>query len=162
MLIHPNSTHLPNPLYLPSALTITPQEENNDISYVVCHSVSHSILLCPYFFTCKCSLQWLIGLLSPRLQPYWIFTWTPLRYSVVALCHDGEPAALDLYQHVKVSSPALLSVAYPVPLLARGLRFNKWHLSFWLSRPSACSKSYSIRSLYLLLVSSAFFPFPPS
>ena len=66
---------------------------------VVCHSVSHSISLCPHIFTCKCSLQWVIGLVWGLwlLLHYqsWILTKSPLGYPAVALCHE-DPAALDL------------------------------------------------------------------
>jgi hypothetical protein len=64
-----------------------------------CSSVFHTIPLCPHFFTCKCSLQGVIGLVCGLWlllhHQYWFLTRTPLRYSVVALCH-GDLAALDL------------------------------------------------------------------
>jgi hypothetical protein len=64
-----------------------------------CHGVSHSTPFSPNSFTCKCSLQWVIGLLLGPwlllLYQYWHLTETPLRYPVVAPCH-GNPAALDL------------------------------------------------------------------
>jgi hypothetical protein len=52
----------------------------------VCHSVSHGIFLCPHIFSCKCSLQWVIGLvqgiwLLPHHQ-YWIIAGTLPCYPV--------------------------------------------------------------------------------
>jgi hypothetical protein len=65
----------------------------------MCHSVSHSTPFCAHIFTCKCSLQGIIGLVQGlRLLlrcRHWILTGTPLGCLVIALCH-GDPAALDL------------------------------------------------------------------
>ena len=53
----------------------------------------------PYIFTCKCSLQWVIGLFWDLWllfhYLYWNFTRTPLGYPIVALCHRN-PLALNL------------------------------------------------------------------
>jgi hypothetical protein len=63
-------------------------------------TVSHSVSLYPLIFTCKCSLQWVIGLVGDLWllwhHQYWILMGTPPGYPVVALCH-GDPAALDQY-----------------------------------------------------------------
>lgn len=56
---------------------------------IVYHSVSHSIPFCPCFFSYKCSLQWLFGLVWGLwlllYYQYWILTKTPL----------GDPVAID-------------------------------------------------------------------
>jgi hypothetical protein len=66
------------------------------VKALVCHSVSHSIFLCPHIVTCKYSLQWVTGLVQGLWllwhHQYWIFTGTPPRY-LVFLCH-GDSAAL--------------------------------------------------------------------
>ena len=71
------------------------EKENLVVEAVVCHSESHSILFCPHFFACKCSLQWVISLVQGLWlllhYQYQILTRTPL----FALCH-GDPAALNL------------------------------------------------------------------
>ena len=62
------------------------------------HSVSHL-----HFFTCKHSLQCVIGLVGLWLllhYQYWVLTGTFLDYPVVALCH-GDPSTLNLHgQHL--------------------------------------------------------------
>jgi hypothetical protein len=64
---------------------------------VECHSVSHSVFLCPHIFTCKYSLQWVFGLVWDLCllwqHRYWILIGSPPSYPVVAPCH-GDPAAL--------------------------------------------------------------------
>lgn len=64
---------------------------------VGCHSVFHSIFLCPHIFTYKCLLQmshWsglksLTSVTSSILDPHWD-SWL----SVVSPCH-GDPEALE-------------------------------------------------------------------
>ena len=100
-ILRPNLTHPPDPLYLPSALgTIQQNKINNKtllvVDTVMYHSLSHSVPLCPPSFTCKRSLQWVIGLFhGPRLllhYQHWILTRTLLGYPVVAPCHgDLQP-----------------------------------------------------------------------
>ena len=62
----------PNVLYLPSAFEKNKNKTNHKqnkwnhakkhhIMDAVVFSTSHSILLCPYIFCCKCSLQWVIA-----------------------------------------------------------------------------------------------------
>jgi hypothetical protein len=69
---------------------------------MLCHSVLHSAPFCPHIFTCRCSLQWVIGLvwdLWRLLHQYWILARTPLRCPVVALCHgDLQGLPLHTYQ----------------------------------------------------------------
>jgi hypothetical protein len=83
----PNPAHLPLPSYLPSTLATVPKTEEKEnllVKAVVCHSVSHRIPFSSYFFVCKCSLQWLIGLVKGLqlllLYQYWKLSGTPLRY----------------------------------------------------------------------------------
>ena len=88
-IMHPSPTHLPIPSYLPSTF----------VEVIISDNVYHSIPFYPYFFTCKCSLQWVTGLvwglwLLLHYQ-YLILIGTPLGYPVVVLCH-GDSAALDL------------------------------------------------------------------
>jgi hypothetical protein len=56
---------------------------------VVCHSVSYSISLCPHIFTCKCSFQWVIGLVVDLWLVWhhqnWIIIGTPPSYPVVVM-----------------------------------------------------------------------------
>jgi hypothetical protein len=93
-IMHSNITHLPFP-GTHSPFWIPPTEKK----ILLCHSVSHSIALCPHIFACKCSLPWVIGLVLGRWlllhHQYWILTGTPLRYPVVALCLK-DPVVLDL------------------------------------------------------------------
>jgi hypothetical protein len=68
----------------------------HQLNAVLCKScLGHGIPFCSHVFTCKCTWQYVIGLvwgLSLLLHHQsWIFTRTP----VVALCH-GDPASLDL------------------------------------------------------------------
>jgi hypothetical protein len=72
----------------------------------MCCSVSHSISFGPHNFTWQCSLQWVTGLVWVLWlllhHQSWNFTRAPLRYSLLALCHD-DPAALalqDLTLHI--------------------------------------------------------------
>ena len=73
--------------------------EKNLVEALVCHNMSHKYTFSPHFCACKCSLQWLIGLVGGLwlllLYQYWNLTGTPFRYSVVTLCH-GDPVVLDL------------------------------------------------------------------
>lgn len=56
------------------------QSIKNIMEAVVCHRVSHSLSLCPYNFTCKCSLQGAIGLVWGLWLLWhhqnWILIWT--------------------------------------------------------------------------------------
>ena len=64
---------------------------------VVCHSVSHSIPLCPHVFTCKgsCNESFVWFKISGFCDTeYWVLIGTPPGYPVVALCH-GDPSTLD-------------------------------------------------------------------
>jgi hypothetical protein len=81
----------------------TKNKQNRDrkllkVEAVVCHSVSHSIPLCHNIFTCKCSLQWVIGLVQGLwllwYHQYHILPRTPPSPPVVAVCH-GDLAALE-------------------------------------------------------------------
>jgi hypothetical protein len=68
------------------------------VEAVICHNMSHNIPLCPYIFTCKCSLQWVIGLVWGLWllwhHSYLILMRLPRSYPVVTLCHGG-PALLE-------------------------------------------------------------------
>jgi len=68
-IMHPSPTYLPVSLYLPSTLTtsLPPKNKNTQTNKTkyrkclvmeasLCHSVSHSIPLCPNVFPCKYSL----------------------------------------------------------------------------------------------------------
>ena len=73
---------------LPSALATSPptkiKTKQNKIKinktrlWCVTYSVSHSTLLCPHIFICKCSLQWVMDLVQGLWlllhHPYWVLT----------------------------------------------------------------------------------------
>lgn len=89
---HPNPTHLCIPSCPSSTLATSPTAGDGDLiveAAVMCHSVSHGIPFYPYFPACKCSLQWLVGLLGGLWCllhcHYWNLTGTTLRYPVVSL-----------------------------------------------------------------------------
>ena len=88
--------HHTHSLSLQPALPSPQTNQTKPLSNCISCSVSHSIPFCPHFFACKCSLQWVIGLvwglwLLLHYQ-YWILIRTPLG---VALYH-GDPAPLVL------------------------------------------------------------------
>ena len=62
-------------------------------------SCSVSQALCSNSFTCKCSFQWVTGLIQGigflTQYQYWTLAETPLKYPAVVLCH-GDLAALVL------------------------------------------------------------------
>lgn len=64
---------------------------------VVCHSVFHNTPFCPHSFTCRCSFQWVSGLLSasvPLVFCYTLNTGSSLRLLLDILCHG------DLLSHI--------------------------------------------------------------
>jgi hypothetical protein len=113
------------------------------------HSVSHSTPFHPNSFTCKCSLQWVTGLVQGLWlllhYQYWIFTGTPLGYPAVALCH-GDPAAFVLQdQPLHVLEQFIhgvdVGVGQPKPLdLGLG--------GSWVGQPSSCSVLHHLGQLY--------------
>ena len=74
------------------------------------YGVSHRIPFCLNIFTCKCSLQWVIGLVwGPWIllcHQFWIPTETP-RYPVVMQCHEYS-ATLVLHDHLIYMFPQFI------------------------------------------------------
>lgn len=83
--MHPNP--FPIPPYLPLPLKTLPHQTNVVMETVMCHSVYQSIPHHPHIFACKCSLQFIIGLVWGLLillhSHFWILTGTPPVYSVL-------------------------------------------------------------------------------
>lgn len=103
-----------NPFTSPSILATfarTKEKKTNlSLENVVYYSVSHIIPFCPYFFTWKCSLQWLIGLVWSLwlllFYQYRNLTEKPLRYPVVTLCHRDSVVHgvfLELSLHIQLN-----------------------------------------------------------